>query len=253
MLTMNASTHTQPTTAETFSEAYYRTGCGPVPYGRDPRWLTLFANIADNIVATLAPRTVLDAGCAMGLLVEALRQRGVEAWGIDISSYAIGRVDASAAPYCAVGSILEQPPAHFPQRYDLVVSIEVLEHLPQRESELGLRNLCGLADELLFSSSPDDTETETHYNVQGAEYWIAQAAQAGMWHDATFDAGIVTPWALLFSRDGGLGRYRRLAEVAQARERALTEDNQRLRERIAGYERGRVLRAINFVRSKLKV
>ena len=38
--------------------------------------------IANRIAEDLHPKTVLDAGCAMGYLVAALRDRGVEACGV---------------------------------------------------------------------------------------------------------------------------------------------------------------------------
>ena len=38
-------------------------------------------------------QTILDYGCAKGFLVKALRMLGRDAWGVDISSYAIGQAD----------------------------------------------------------------------------------------------------------------------------------------------------------------
>src|SRR6476661_8245522 len=77
-----------------YGRYYYRHDCG-VPYERNDHWLDFFGKIADAIIRDLRPSSVLDAGCAMGFLVEALRARGVEAWGIDISEYAISKVDES--------------------------------------------------------------------------------------------------------------------------------------------------------------
>ena len=54
--------------------------------------MEFFGTIADQVVAEIKPRRVLDVGCAKGFLVEALRDRGVEAFGIDVSEYAIGEV-----------------------------------------------------------------------------------------------------------------------------------------------------------------
>src|SRR5688500_7735012 len=108
-----------------FDEYYYANCCGR-PYARDDHWLTFFGRIADRIVADIAPRRVLDAGCAMGLLVETLRARGVDAVGLDISSYAIDRVHESVKPFCRQGSIAEP----LDGRFDLIVCIEVLEHMP---------------------------------------------------------------------------------------------------------------------------
>ena len=64
---------------------YFAHGCGK-PYQRDEDWLNLFKVFAERIDLEINPGSVLDAGCAMGFLVEALRHRGVEAWGVDVSS-----------------------------------------------------------------------------------------------------------------------------------------------------------------------
>ena len=70
-------------------------------------WLEFFGGIAEQIVARSRPSTVLDAGCAMGMVVEALRDRGVEAFGVDLSEYAIENVRPDVRPFCRVGSILD--------------------------------------------------------------------------------------------------------------------------------------------------
>src|SRR5215218_4972349 len=102
-----------------YGRYYYRHDCG-IPYERNDHWLQFFGRVADAIVRDLRPTSVLDAGCAMGFLVEALRERGVEAWGIDVSEYAISQVHESVSEYCTVGSLAEP----LPRRYDLIVSIE---------------------------------------------------------------------------------------------------------------------------------
>ena len=86
-----------------YDEQYYlKNGCGPIPYARDePHWLRFFDMIADQIILSLSPKRVFDAGCAMGFLVESLWDRGVEAWGVDISEYAISRVRKDMAPSAA--------------------------------------------------------------------------------------------------------------------------------------------------------
>lgn len=182
--------------AQTVFDAYYFAhGCGR-PYQRDSTWLRTFAAIADRIVSDIQPQTVLDAGCAMGFLVEALRERGVEAYGIDISQYAIDNVHPEIKPYCWVGSIAEP----FPQTYDLIVSIEVLEHMPQAEAEQAIRNFCNSSERVLFSSTPFDYREATHFNVQPPEYWAEQFARHGFLRDVDFDATFITPWAVLYTR-----------------------------------------------------
>ena len=180
---------------ELFNAEYYAHDCGR-PYQRDAVWLAVFNRWADEIVAQMGPGSALDAGCAYGFLVEALRARRVQGWGIDISDYAIGQVHERVKAYCRVGSITEP----FPQRYDLITCIEVLEHLPQTESEQALANLCAHSDDIIFSSSPDDHETASHFNVQPPAYWLALFARHGFYHDTAFDASFITPWAMRLRR-----------------------------------------------------
>ena len=52
-----------------FDARYYATGCGAIPYGYDPAWLAHFENVAVRIQRGIAPSSMLDAGCAFGLLV----------------------------------------------------------------------------------------------------------------------------------------------------------------------------------------
>ncbi len=181
--------------AELFGEHYFRHSCGPA-YERSAHWLSFFGGIGEHIVRRIGPRSVLDAGCAMGFLVEALRDRGVEAFGLDVSEYALQRVRDDLKPYCWLGSVLDP----LPRSYDLIVCIEVLEHLPQADSERALENLCRSCEDLLFSSTPEDYREATHLNVQPPEYWAEQFALQGFVHDVEFDGSFITPWAARFRR-----------------------------------------------------
>jgi SAM-dependent methyltransferase len=182
-----------------FGEYYYRNDCG-TPYRRDADWLDMFDRLADRIVAELAPRTVLDAGCALGLLVEKLRDRGVEAWGIDVSEYAIGQVDDSVREFCFVGSLTEPLPSALPPKFDLVTCIEVLEHMRPSEGADAAGRLAAIAERILFSSSPADYGEATHVNVQPPEYWSAFFARHGQFRNADADVRFLTPWAVLYEQ-----------------------------------------------------
>jgi GT2 family glycosyltransferase/glycosyltransferase involved in cell wall biosynthesis/predicted nucleic acid-binding Zn-ribbon protein len=178
-----------------FDETYYRTGCG-LPYFRNDHWLNFFGGIAGQIIRSLQPRRVFDAGCAMGMLVESFWDRGVEAHGVDLSPYAISQVRPDMRPYCRVGSLVE-PVA---EKYDLVTCIEVVEHMPEDEALAAVANVTDAADRILFSSTPSDFTEPTHINVHPTIYWLKQFAALGFWPDLLFDAGFVAPHAILFSR-----------------------------------------------------
>jgi len=186
--------------SQLFDAHYYATSCG-MPYERTAAWFNFFGGLADRIVQEVKPKTVLDAGCAMGFLVEALRERGVEAYGIDISEYAISQVHEDIQPYCRAGSICEPFATYgLPERYDLIVNIEVLEHMQPAEVERAIVNLCTHTDDILFSSSPFDYKEATHFHVQPPEYWAERFSLQHFYRDVDFDASFITQWAVRFRR-----------------------------------------------------
>jgi SAM-dependent methyltransferase len=178
-----------------YGASYYEQYCG-IPYERSEHWLTFFGNAADGIVRDLRPASVLDAGCAMGFLVEALNRRGVEAWGVDISEYAISKVDESVAERCWAASLAEP----LERRYDLITCIEVVEHIPPAEIDRVIANLCAATDRLLLSTTPEDYDEATHLNVQQPEEWAAALAREGFLRDLDHDFSYITPWASLYRR-----------------------------------------------------
>ena len=177
-----------------YDEHYFAHGLGR-PYVRDEYWLGFFGVIADRIASDIGPTTVLDAGCALGFLVEALRNRGIEAYGFDISEFAIANVHPSVKPYCWVASATEP----LSRRYDLIVSVEVLEHLARDDAERAVANLCAHTDDVLFSSSPEDFREATHVNVQPPEYWASLFARHSFFRDTEIEP-FVTPWSVRFRR-----------------------------------------------------
>ena len=192
--------------SEIYNEEYYHNGCGPIPYEEPEHWVEFFGMIADRIVNDLHPRTVLDAGCAMGYLVAALRDRGVEAYGVDISEYAISKVREDVRPFCRVASLTEAFPNDLLQHYDLVVTIEVLEHLYAEDGKKAIANLCKCADTVLFSSTPDDFEERTHVNVQQREYWARLFFEQGFTDDINYRPRYLTPYASLFRKNTDMVR-----------------------------------------------
>ena len=176
-----------------FDECYYARCCGR-PYRRDAEWLAFFGKIADHIVSEIGPRRVLDAGCGLALLVEALRERDVAAWGIEISRFAIEHLHESTKQFCRLDSVTRELDDH----YDLIVVIEVLEHMSTADGLSAIENFCDHSSDILFSSSPSDYKEPTHINVHPPEYWAEQFARHSFYRDVGFDASFLTPWAVRF-------------------------------------------------------
>lgn len=221
-----------------FGEEYYLRDVGR-PYRKDAVWLAFFTPIADLIVRTIAPRRVLDAGCGPGLLVELLRERGVEAYGLDISSYAIAHVADAVKPYCWQASVADE----LREDYDLIVCQEVFPHLMPADADLAIANFCRHCADVLFSSPLTiDPSARRHVNFSTPGHFAAAFAAAGFYRDFEFDASAITPWAVRFRRgDGGAGaaiaQYEDRFWVERLRENGVSQQLADARQRIADMER----------------
>ena len=176
---------------------YYASHCGPIPYSRQfPEWSAFFSGVADRIVALLRPKRVFDAGCAHGFLIEALWDRGVQAWGRDISSFAVSQARLDMRPFVSAGSITE--PLGGP--FDLVTCVEVLEHMTEEDTTAAIAAMAAAAPLVLFSSSPTDLDEPTHITVRPIRWWLDRFAAAGLAPMPDFDASFLTPHAYLLQR-----------------------------------------------------
>ena len=196
-----------------FGEEYFLTGCGR-PYVRDDVFVQFFGRIAEHVVQHIRPRRVLDAGCAMGFLVEALRARGIEAFGFDLSSYAIARVPESVRPWCWQANLTDE----IAGTYDLIVCQEVLPHLTRPDAEAAVANLCRHTDDVLFSVSPYGPAPR-HANIEPPEHWAGVFARHEFYRDFDADVSVMTPWAVRYRRQ--LHRVDELVFHYEARLRAL--------------------------------
>lgn len=97
-------------------------------YRYDGRWVP-FARKLVECYGLKPGNKVLDIGCGKGFLVHDFRQAlpGLEAFGIDVSSYAIANAMEAIKPHVREGSAVSLP---YPDReFDLVVSINTLHNL----------------------------------------------------------------------------------------------------------------------------
>ncbi len=201
-----------------YDAAYYTDGCsedGYTEYGRHEPWLSFFNRAARKIKKTYTPRTVADVGCAFGLLTEALVDLRIDAYGFDVSPYAISQGREDIKDRLMVHSIMDPIPLRAGGRkYDMAICIEVLEHLPPDMTDQAIDNLCACTDRILFSSSPDDFDEPTHFNVLPTEVWLEKFAQRDF-HSSTLGepTKFVAPQARVVERPGAprrAGLLRRL-------------------------------------------
>ena len=223
--TKNSDKESHPESAA-YGDAYYASYAGSWGYSRgNTIFKTFFENIADAIVQNTSPANFLDAGCAIGFLVEALRDRGVDAHGFDISAFAIRSIPEALRPFIHEGSLLDEIEGTF----DMISCIEVLEHLEEEFAQPAIENLCRHTDAVLFSSSPDDFDDPTHLNVRDGDYWALIFASQGFFRDFTDEvAQTISPQAVLFRRsvldlDDSINGYEHLLTIKSLEFKALRE------------------------------
>ena len=115
----------QPTPVGAFDRGYFSADWrGSAPYTLDVR--REIEGRHPDIIAGLWPGcTVLDVGCGPGYLVHLLRERGMDAGGIEPSAAAVAMAPETTRPWVMVGQAADLPAGIA----DVVICREVLEHL----------------------------------------------------------------------------------------------------------------------------
>jgi SAM-dependent methyltransferase len=128
------------------------------------------------VLGLIGPRSVIDVGCGTGGWLATFARHGVTDYlGVDRFAPAglleIPRdrfVEADLTRPLAVG-----------RRFDLAVSLEVAEHLPDSAAKTLVESLTRLAPVVLFSAAIPGQGGISHVNEQWPEYWSRLFADYG--------------------------------------------------------------------------
>lgn len=119
-------------------------------YDRD----TSNANAAAYMVWRYFPVSrTLDVGCAAGFVVEALRELGLDAWGSDVSHYAIEHPARGAAGFLQWGDLMEGLP-YANGEFELLTCLETLEHMQPEKIPAVLDELRRVTSKYLVCTIP---------------------------------------------------------------------------------------------------
>ena len=104
-------------------------------------------------------------------------------------------------------SALENLPEDFPKHYDLVISIEMIEHLYEDDGLKVIDKMVSYADKVLISSTDDDFDDVTHFNVQKKEYWVEKFARKGFLRNLEKDVTFISYNTYLFEKAKSMDIY----------------------------------------------
>lgn len=132
-----------------YGEMYFD---GPREYGYggyryDGRWQPVARDIVDHFGLKPGDR-VLDVGCAKGFLVKDLLALGIDAYGLDISRYALMHCEREVIGRLHLGSADSLP---FPDRsFAAVLSINTIHNFSRDRCKIALQEIQRLAPDKAF-------------------------------------------------------------------------------------------------------
>ena len=125
--------------------------------------------IAPFLLKNLKINSIIDLGCGCGTWLKAFEELGVkEVFGIDGTnsneSLVINKKNYKIYDLTKKISLNK--------KYDLAISLEVAEHLSERDGETLINSLTSCSDIILFSASiPHQGGGTNHINEQWPSYW----------------------------------------------------------------------------------
>jgi len=127
------------------------------------------AAIVPWIVSAIAPASVVDVGCGRGAWLAAFKPCGiVDVLGLDGDYVDLATLHIASDEFRAVD--LSAPPV-LDRTFDLAVSLEVAEHLPETSADSFVRFLTDAAPVVLFSGAIPGQGGVHHVNEQWPSYW----------------------------------------------------------------------------------
>ena len=123
------------------------------------------------------PSSLLDVGCGTGTWLRAALDLGVAGVfgvdGVDVMP------EKFHAPKSAYRQIDFTQPFDLGRRFDVVLCLEVAEHLPASAAETFIGSLVRHGDLIVFSAASPNQPGQHHVNCQWPEYWQALFNRAG--------------------------------------------------------------------------
>lgn len=119
----------------------------------------------------LKPKSVVDIGCGIGTFLKVFKEAGVvEVLGID------GKWvnKKQLLNYIDLDEFIEhdlEKPLLLEKQFDLVLSLEVAEHLSEESADIFVKNLINAGNLIIFSAAIPMQGGQNHLNEQWLPYW----------------------------------------------------------------------------------
>jgi len=140
------------------------------------------------------PHSYLDVGCGDGYFVELMGKltgNTGKVIGIDLTS---------SGPFVFVHDL--RTPLNLNNKFDMVVSLEVGEHLPEEYADIYCDTLVRHTDQwLVFSAAQVGQSGWHHINCQPKEYWLGKLEMRGLKFNRVKTEEVAVAWSKFVPKD----------------------------------------------------
>ncbi len=143
-----------------------------------PRDLTINAarKIVPLLMTEFKPKSVLDLGCNIGCWLAEFEKVGIlDVMGVDGDNM-IPELLISREKFLVFDLTSE---LSLKRTYDMVLCLEVAEHIVENQSEKLMRNICRHGDLVIFSAALPGQGGHKHLNEQPIKYWMERFTAFG--------------------------------------------------------------------------
>ena len=179
--------------------------------------------IVPILLELVQPNSVVDVGCGTGAWLATFQRHGVnDMLGIDGDYVAGEQLEIRHDQFLAHDLTA---PIRLGRRFDLVVSLEVAEHLESRFAADFVRTLTELGPIVAFSAAVPHQGGDNHVNEQWPDYWARLFQARGfvpidairriVWDDEQVDWWYAQN-LLMFVDENALGQFPRLTVEAES-------------------------------------
>lgn len=120
------------------------------------------------VLEYISPKNVIDVGCGLGTWLKIFKEKGIDIMGIDgdYVSEDLRLIDNKEFISMDLRRKFE-----INKKFDLVMTLEVVEHLPPERGEGFIQDIIKLGDVVLFSAAVPYQGGEEHINEKRLSEW----------------------------------------------------------------------------------
>jgi hypothetical protein len=129
------------------------------------------------LITLIHPKNIVDIGCGIGTWLSEFDELNIKDYlGVDGDWV---EKDMLLIPHKNFLSKDLQKPLRLKRRFDMVVSLEVAEHIPEQSADIFVRSLTALSDVVVFSAAIPKQGGTNHLNEQWQSYWAEKFLHEG--------------------------------------------------------------------------